>query len=86
MRLTHSMASSLDFTLKQPEAGNQLLGFGEGAVDHGALVREWTGALRRDADPRGKHTPLGPSLRKLPMASQLGAADSASILCWLIIP
>ena len=36
-RLTHSIASSFDLHLPEPEAGDQLLGLGERAVDHRAL-------------------------------------------------
>ena len=43
-RLTHSIASSIDFDLPDPEAGDQLLGLGERPVDHGAL-----GAVEHDA-------------------------------------
>ena len=33
-RLTHAMASSMDFKSPEPEAGDKLFRFREGAVDH----------------------------------------------------
>ena len=37
-RLTHSIASSRGLDLPEPEAGNEFLAFGEGAVNDGAVL------------------------------------------------